>query len=48
MIQIRQTAGRLAADETGREDASERVEQLVGELGWTPAGLGVVRTGRAA
>jgi hypothetical protein len=48
MIQIRQTAGQLAADQTGREDTSGRVEQFVGELGWTLAGFGVVRTRRAA
>ena len=48
MIQIREAAGQLAADQTQREDTSERVELLVGELDSTLARFGVARTDRAA
>jgi methyl-accepting chemotaxis protein len=48
MIQIRETAGLLAADQSRREDTSERVEQLVGELDATLARFGVARIARAA
>ena len=48
MIQIREAAGQLAADQTQREDTSERVEQLVGELDATLARFGVSRTRRDA
>ena len=48
MIQIREAAGQLAADQTQREDTSERVEHLVGELDATLARFGVARTEKAA
>jgi hypothetical protein len=48
MIQIREAAGQLAADQTQREVTSERVEQLVGDLDSTLARFGVSRTDRAA
>ena len=48
MIQIRESAGQLAADQTQREGTSERVEQLVGELDSTLARFGVVRNEKAA
>jgi hypothetical protein len=48
MIQIREAAGQLAADQTHREGTSERVEQLVGDLDSTLARFGVARTDRAA
>jgi methyl-accepting chemotaxis protein len=48
MIQIREAAGQLAADQTQREGTSERVEQLVGELDATLARFGVARLDRAA
>jgi methyl-accepting chemotaxis protein len=48
MIQIREAAGQLAADQTTREGTSERVEQLVGELDSTLARFGVARTEKAA
>ena len=48
MIQIREAAGQLAADQTQREDTSERVEHLVGELDATLARFGVARTERTA
>ena len=48
MIQIRESAGQLAADQTQRDQTSERVEQLVGELDSTLARFGVARTERAA
>jgi methyl-accepting chemotaxis protein len=48
MIQIREAAGHLAADQTKREGTSERVEQLVGDLDSTLARFGVARTDKAA
>jgi methyl-accepting chemotaxis protein len=48
MIQIREAAGQLAADQIQRESTSERVEQLVGELDATLARFGVARLARAA
>jgi methyl-accepting chemotaxis protein len=48
MVQIREAAGQLAADQTQREGTSERVEQLVGELDATLARFGVARSERAA
>jgi methyl-accepting chemotaxis protein len=48
MIQIREAAGQLAADQTQREDTSERVEQLVHELDSTLARFGVARLAMAA
>ena len=48
MVQIREAAGQLAADQTQREGTSERVEQLVGELDSTLARFGVARIERAA
>ncbi|MDX6566703.1 MAG: hypothetical protein QOE10_2365, partial [Gaiellales bacterium] len=48
MIQIREAAGQLAADQIQRESTSERVEQLVGELDSTLARFGVARLARAA
>ena len=46
MIQIREAAGQLAADQIQRESTSERVEQLVGELDATLARFGVARLAR--
>jgi hypothetical protein len=43
MIQIREAADQLAADQSQRENTSERVEQLVGELDSTLARFGVAR-----
>jgi len=48
MIQIREAADRLAADQLQREGTSERVEQLVGELDATLARFGVTRFASAA
>jgi methyl-accepting chemotaxis protein len=48
MVQIREAAGQLAADQSQREETSERVEQLVGELDSTLARFGVTRMDRAA
>jgi methyl-accepting chemotaxis protein len=48
MIQIREAAGQLAADQIQRESTSERVEQLVGELDATLERFGVARLARAA
>jgi methyl-accepting chemotaxis protein len=48
MIQIREAAGQLSADQIQREGTSERVEQLVGELDSTLARFGVARTAKAA
>jgi hypothetical protein len=48
MVQIREAAGQLAADQTQREGTAERVEQLVGEMDSTLARFGVTRIGRAA
>ncbi len=48
MIQIREAAGQLAADQTQRDGTSERVEQLVGDLDSTLARFGVVRGDKAA
>jgi methyl-accepting chemotaxis protein len=48
MIQIREAAGQLAADQTHREETSERVDVLVGELDSTLARFGVARIARAA
>ena len=48
MIQIRESADQLAADQTHREGTSERVEQIVGELDATLARFGVARVERTA
>jgi methyl-accepting chemotaxis protein len=48
MIQIREAAGQLAADQTQREDTSERVEQLVRQLDSTLERFGVARLATAA
>jgi methyl-accepting chemotaxis protein len=48
MVQIRESAGQLAADQTQREGTSQRVEQLVGELDATLARFGVARVEREA
>jgi hypothetical protein len=48
MIQIREAAGQLANDQSQREDTSERVEDLVGELDATLARFGVARGEKAA
>ena len=48
MIQIRESAGQLAADQTQREETSQRVEHLMGELDSTLARFGVTRLERAA
>jgi methyl-accepting chemotaxis protein len=48
MVQIRESADQLAADQTQREGTSERVEQLVDELDATLARFGVARVERHA
>jgi hypothetical protein len=40
MIQIREAAGQLAADQTQRDDSSQRLEELIADLEQTLGGSG--------
>jgi methyl-accepting chemotaxis protein len=46
MVQIREAAGQLAVEQAQREETSQRVELLVGELEGTLAGFGISSNGR--